>query len=479
MATNGFTLSELPRAPVIPANVGVFDSEAARRAAAQQIALYKQLANAGADRDAQQAKLALEAKQDTAAQSLVDPQTADKLSALDASTRTNKIRSNVLQQADQNLVKSGVLSAQADVGAQGATLAQQQNLSALRERSKSEVADVQRKFKEAANFADHDAEANALEQIEQEHPWIAQLPEYKDQHELLKGHIAAARQRALDLQKNAAAEDRAKIIAGSGVEKANIAGKTAMDVQRLKSEGQPKEFERESNNYIKYTELAAAAEDQDDKEMYEERARVAKTRMDALNATKAGAGAPGSAQFQKQQMGAQRALNGAEDRLNRLGPLIDRIIPRVTRTGGAGIGSLLASIPESDARALRADIDTLKANIGFAELNNLRQQSPTGGALGQVSERELHFLQNVITSLDTGLAPDVLKANLARAKVDIAGSVQRLRDAYERDFGGNKADAGGAAPAAPRSFASESEAEAAKLPSGTKVIINGVPGTWH
>ena len=178
MATNGFTLSALPVAPTIPGNVGTFDSEAVRRAQSQQIALYKQLAAAGADREAQQAKLALEAQQATADQGLVAPTAADAAAKLDASTRTSKLRSSVLQEAAPDMQRSGVLSAKADVGAQEATLGQQQNIAALRDRSKSEVADVQKRFKEAANFADHDAEANALEEIERDYPWIAQLPEY-------------------------------------------------------------------------------------------------------------------------------------------------------------------------------------------------------------------------------------------------------------------------------------------------------------
>lgn len=482
LPTNGFGLSVAPVAPRVPDNLGNFDSEAARRAQAQQIELYRQLANFNAEQKADQAGLALKAQQDTASQALVDPTIQDKLGALDVSTLKNRVTSGVLQGASPNLVRSGVLSAQADVGAQQAALGQQANLADLRARSKSEVADVQKKFSEAGQLADHDAEANALEDIERQYPWIAQLPEYKDQHELLKGHIAAARQRALELQKSAAAEDRAKIVAGGGVEKANIAGSTAREVAEIKAKGSPKEFSQLSDDYIKFTELAKEAEDADDKDMYEERARVAKQRMDAMNAPKGATGPAGSAAMQKAQMGAKRALDGANATLERLGPLIDRIIPRVTRTGGAGIGSILSAIPESDARALKADIDTLKANIGFNELNALRQQSPTGGALGQVSERELHFLQNVITSLDTGLAPDVLKANLARAKTDIQGSVQRLRDAYERDFGGAQPQAG-AAPAAGASFASEADAAQAaasgQIKPGDKITINGQSGTWH
>jgi hypothetical protein len=63
-------------------------------------------------------------------------------------------------------------------------------------------------------------------------------------------------------------------------------------------------------------------------------------------------------------------------------------------------GSLLKDVPGTPAKAVSAMLNTIKANIGFAELNDMRAASPTGGALGQVSERELMFLQSVIGSLD-------------------------------------------------------------------------------
>ncbi|HEY1089902.1 MAG TPA: glucosaminidase domain-containing protein [Burkholderiaceae bacterium] len=80
----------------------------------------------------------------------------------------------------------------------------------------------------------------------------------------------------------------------------------------------------------------------------------------------------------------------------------------------AGAGARLAGIPATNARDLAAALDTIKANIGFAELNSMRQQSPTGGALGNVTERELAYLQAVAGSLDQGQSPAALKANLDR-----------------------------------------------------------------
>lgn len=74
--------------------------------------------------------------------------------------------------------------------------------------------------------------------------------------------------------------------------------------------------------------------------------------------------------------------------------------------------ALFDRLPASDARKLRTSVDTIKANIGFDKLTQMRAASPTGGALGQVSERELGFLQSVLTNLDTLTDPEQMRENL-------------------------------------------------------------------
>jgi hypothetical protein len=83
----------------------------------------------------------------------------------------------------------------------------------------------------------------------------------------------------------------------------------------------------------------------------------------------------------------------------------------------AGFGGLLANIPGTKARNLQADIDTIKANLGFQQLQAMRDASPTGGALGQVTERELGFLQSTVASLDQLQSQDELRKALNQIKV--------------------------------------------------------------
>ncbi len=86
-------------------------------------------------------------------------------------------------------------------------------------------------------------------------------------------------------------------------------------------------------------------------------------------------------------------------------------------------GQVLENFGSTDARNLRGDLDRIKANIGFEELNKMRRESPTGGALGQVTERELQFLQSVQGALDQAQSPDQLE----RMLWDIKNSTMRLK----------------------------------------------------
>ena len=75
-------------------------------------------------------------------------------------------------------------------------------------------------------------------------------------------------------------------------------------------------------------------------------------------------------------------------------------------------GSNLKKIAGTNAYAVSTMLNTIKANIGFDKLNAMRKASPTGGALGQVSEKELMFLQSVLVSLDQGLSAEDFGKNL-------------------------------------------------------------------
>lgn len=77
-------------------------------------------------------------------------------------------------------------------------------------------------------------------------------------------------------------------------------------------------------------------------------------------------------------------------------------------------GALLRNIPGTNAYDVSALATTIRANIGFDRLQQMREASPTGGALGAVSERELTELQSVLGSLDQAQSQEQFERNLNR-----------------------------------------------------------------
>lgn len=67
-------------------------------------------------------------------------------------------------------------------------------------------------------------------------------------------------------------------------------------------------------------------------------------------------------------------------------------------TTGVG-GELLKHVPGSRAADLKEELQTVGSSLAFDRLQTMRDASPTGGALGQVTERELDMLMKAQSSL--------------------------------------------------------------------------------
>jgi len=79
-------------------------------------------------------------------------------------------------------------------------------------------------------------------------------------------------------------------------------------------------------------------------------------------------------------------------------------------------GNMLKDIAGTGAADLKNSIVTIKSAIGFDKLQDMRDNSPTGGALGQVSERELAQLNASLGSLEQSQSAEQFKKNLMRVK---------------------------------------------------------------
>lgn len=146
-----------------------------------------------------------------------------------------------------------------------------------------------------------------------------------------------------------------------------------------------------------------------------------------------------------------------------------RELSRTWLATGAG-AALTGRIGSTDTNNLAKQIDTIKSNLGFDKLAEMRASSPTGGALGAVTERELDLLQSVVASLDQSQTDEQLRENLDKVERHYRNTLARMKAAYAEDY----ADEQAAPPLSGRKPQGEGQRltpeQAAALPSGTPFI---------
>ena len=121
---------------------------------------------------------------------------------------------------------------------------------------------------------------------------------------------------------------------------------------------------------------------------------------------------------QKKQDAIDKQLGTAEGVIENTKVVLNKIdeAEKLVGKGTTGFGSYLSVVPGTSAKELATVIGTIKARLGFDQLQQMRNASPTGGALGQVSNRELASLEGALASLDQGLSADALRQNLKQIK---------------------------------------------------------------
>lgn len=80
------------------------------------------------------------------------------------------------------------------------------------------------------------------------------------------------------------------------------------------------------------------------------------------------------------------------------------------------MGDWLSKVGGTAANDVRALLDSVRSNAGFKELQAMREASPTGGALGSITERELALLQATVGSLEQNQTKEQLVDNMRRVK---------------------------------------------------------------
>jgi hypothetical protein len=95
---------------------------------------------------------------------------------------------------------------------------------------------------------------------------------------------------------------------------------------------------------------------------------------------------------------------------------VNDLLPNVNSSTVGIIGKASYKIPGSAAYNFNAQLETLKSNIAFGALTQMREASKTGGALGQVSDREGKLLESSLAALDIGQSPQAFKEQLEKIR---------------------------------------------------------------
>lgn len=90
---------------------------------------------------------------------------------------------------------------------------------------------------------------------------------------------------------------------------------------------------------------------------------------------------------------------------------------------------------------INAKLSKLKANTAFNKLQDMRNNSPTGGALGSVAVEELRLLGNSRAPLDQEQSAEQIMHSLRAIAHFGKGSKKRARAAFERTYKPQKAQA--------------------------------------
>jgi hypothetical protein len=136
---------------------------------------------------------------------------------------------------------------------------------------------------------------------------------------------------------------------------------------------------------------------------------------------------------------AEGSLQQSNIVLDKIGQAKDLIANSAWYNPATGFGAQKAAqVGGTNAANYKAVTDTIEANIAFDSLAAMREASPTGGALGAISERELVLLGATLASLSQAQDPEQAARHLAELEAiykQIMAKAAAYPNASEFGFG--------------------------------------------
>jgi hypothetical protein len=136
-----------------------------------------------------------------------------------------------------------------------------------------------------------------------------------------------------------------------------------------------------------------------------------------------------------------QALTGSISGFDRLAVAANEVLKHPGLAGITGLRGAIPNIPGTDAANAEALLGTLKSQVGFGVLQDMRNNSKTGGALGSVSDAEGKRLEANLAALEKSQSLDQYKANLQKIIEYAEAAKDRVREAYNLKHKGAKTKA--------------------------------------
>ena len=113
---------------------------------------------------------------------------------------------------------------------------------------------------------------------------------------------------------------------------------------------------------------------------------------------------------------------------------VDILLPKIDSLKEGFWGAAKTYVWKTPEYDFAQSLKQLQAEIGFGSLQEMRNASKTGGALGNVSDREGEFLQAVLGTLDAKMSKEALKENLNQVK-NILINWEKIKQVYGVKYG--------------------------------------------
>lgn len=123
------------------------------------------------------------------------------------------------------------------------------------------------------------------------------------------------------------------------------------------------------------------------------------------------------------------------DMFDRLTSMANQVLKAPGLDRAVGLYGAIPNVPGGKGADAESLIDSLRAQVSAMKLQAMRDASKTGGAVGNVTEKEWPRLESMIAALNPKASPELFRQQVGDLIKEITVSKTRIQDAYTQEFG--------------------------------------------